>query len=153
MAGGVLALRRMLFSPFGYAMRAGRDSPLRADAIGIDVSRIQWAAFVVAALFAGLAGSLYAFSKGSLSPDSLGVGKSVDGLVMVLLGGVQTLAGPVVGAVSFTWLQDTVARSTDYWRAMLGGIVLLLVLAFPQGIAGFVGQLSDRLIERRRSGA
>ena len=152
-AGGVLALRRMLFSPFGYAMRAGRDSPLRADAIGIDVSRIQWAAFVVAALFAGLAGSLYAFSKGSLSPDSLGVGKSVDGLVMVLLGGVQTLAGPVVGAVSFTWLQDTVARSTDYWRAMLGGIVLLLVLAFPQGIAGFVGQLSDRLIERRRSGA
>lgn len=152
-AGGVLALRRMLFSPFGYAMRAGRDSPLRADAIGIDVPRIQWAAFVVAALFAGLAGSLYAFSKGSLSPDSLGVGKSVDGLVMVLLGGVQTLAGPVVGAVSFTWLQDTVARSTDYWRAMLGGIVLLLVLAFPQGIAGFVGQLSDRLIERRRSGA
>ena len=152
-AGGVLALRRMLFSPFGYAMRAGRDSPLRADAIGIDVPRIQWAAFVVAALFAGLAGSLYAFSKGSLSPDSLGVGKSVDGLVMVLLGGVQTLAGPVVGAVSFTWLQDTVARSTDYWRAMLGGIVLLLVLAFPQGIAGFVGQLSDRLIERRRSDA
>ena len=152
-AGGVLALRRMLFSPFGYAMRAGRDSPLRADAIGIDVPRIQWAAFVVAALFAGLAGSLYAFSKGSLSPDSLGVGKSVDGLVMVLLGGVQTLAGPVVGAVSFTWLQDTVARSTDYWRAMLGGIVLLLVLAFPQGIAGFVGQLADRLIERRRSGA
>ena len=152
-AGGVLALRRMLFSPFGYAMRAGRDSPLRADAIGIDVPRIQWAAFVVAALFAGLAGSLYAFSKGSLSPDSLGVGKSVDGLVMVLLGGVQTLAGPVVGAVSFTWLQDTVARSTDYWRAMLGGIVLLLVLAFPQGIAGFVGQLADRLTERRRSDA
>ena len=152
-AGGVLALRRMLFSPFGYAMRAGRDSPLRADAIGIDVPRIQWAAFVVAALFAGLAGSLYAFSKGSLSPDSLGVGKSVDGLVMVLLGGVQTLAGPVVGAVSFTWLQDTVARSTDYWRAMLGGIVLLLVLAFPQGIAGYVGQLADRLIERRRSDA
>ena len=152
-AGGVLALRRMLFSPFGYAMRAGRDSPLRADAIGIDVPRIQWAAFVVAALFAGLAGSLYAFSKGSLSPDSLGVGKSVDGLVMVLLGGVQTLAGPVVGAVSFTWLQDTVARSTDYWRAMLGGIVLLLVLAFPQGIAGFVGQLADRLIEPRRSDA
>ena len=81
------------------------------------------------------------------------MGKSVDGLVMVLLGGVQTLAGPVVGAVSFTWLQDTVARSTDYWRAMLGGIVLLLVLAFPQGIAGFVGQLADRLIERRRSDA
>ncbi len=143
-AGGVLALRRILFSPFGYAMRASRDSPLRADAIGIDVPRIQWAAFVVAAVFAGLAGALYAFSKGSISPDSMGVGKSVDGLVMVLLGGVQTLAGPVVGAVSFTWLQDTVARSTDYWRALLGGIVLLLVLVFQMGIAGFVGQLFDR---------
>ena len=143
-AGGVLALRRVLFSPFGLAMRAGRDSPLRADAIGIDVKRVQWVAFVLAALAAGLAGGLYAFSKGSLSPDSMAVGKSVDGLVMVLLGGVQTLAGPVVGAVSFTWLQDTVARSTDYWRALLGAIVLLLVLAFPQGIAGFVGQFFDR---------
>ena len=148
-AGGVLALRRVLFSPFGYAMRAGRDSPLRADAIGIDVPRIQWAAFVVAAVFAGLAGSLYAFSKGSISPDSLGVGKSVDGLVMVLLGGVQTLAGPVVGAITFTALQDTVARATDYWRALLGGIILLLVLVFPQGIAGFVGQLFDRRFERQ----
>ena len=141
---GVLGLRRVLFSPFGLAMRASRDSPLRADAIGIDVQRIQWAAFVVAAVAAGLAGSLYAFSKGSISPDSMAVGKSVDGLVMVLLGGVQTLVGPVVGAVTFTWLQDTVARSTDYWRALLGGIVLLLVLAFPQGIAGFVAQLFDR---------
>ncbi len=141
---GVLALRRVLFSPFGLAMRAGRDSPLRADAIGIDVKRVQWLAFVLAAVVAGLAGSLYAFSKGSISPDSMAVGKSVDGLVMVLLGGVQTLTGPVVGAVSFTWLQDTVARGTDYWRALLGGIVLLLVLAFPQGIAGFIGQLFDR---------
>jgi branched-chain amino acid transport system permease protein len=143
-AGGVLALRRVLFSPFGFAMRAGRDSPLRADAIGINVPRIQWAAFVVAAVAAGLAGALYAFSKGSISPDSMAVGKSVDGLVMVLLGGVQTLVGPVVGAVTFTWLQDSVARATDYWRALLGGIILLLVLAFPQGIAGFVAQLADR---------
>lgn len=141
---GVLALRRVLFSPFGYAMRAGRDSPLRADAIGIDVKANQWAAFVVAGLFAGLSGALFAFSKGSISPDAMSVGKSVDGLVMVLLGGVQTLAGPVVGAVSFTWLQDGVARATEYWRAMLGGIILLLVLAFPQGIAGFVAQIADR---------
>ncbi len=136
--GGAYGLRRILFSPFGYAMRAGRDSPLRADAIGIDVKRVQWVAFVVAAVFAGLAGSLYAFSKGSISPDSMAVGKSVDGLVMVLLGGVQTLAGPLVGAVTFTWLQDSVARSTEYWRALLGGIILLLVLAFPMGIAGWV---------------
>jgi branched-chain amino acid transport system permease protein len=141
---GVLLLRRMLFSPFGYAMRAGRDSPTRADAIGIDVKRVQWIAFVVAGLFAGLAGALFAFSKGSISPEGLHVAKSIDGLVMVLLGGLQTLSGPIVGAVTFTWLHDTVARSTDYWRAMLGAIILLLVLLFPQGIAGFAKQLLAR---------
>ena len=76
--------------------------------------------------------------------------KSVDGLVMVLLGGVQTLAGPAVGAVTFTWLHDVVARNTEYWRATLGGVILLLVLLFPQGIAGFVRQVAERL--RHRSG-
>jgi branched-chain amino acid transport system permease protein len=141
---GVWWLRRVLFSPFGYALRAGRDSVLRADAIGIDVKRMQWAAFVIAGTVAGLAGALYAFSKGSISPESLSVGKSVDGLVMVLLGGIQTLAGPVVGAVTFTWLHDTVARNTDYWRAMLGAIILILVLLFPQGVAGSIKQLADR---------
>jgi branched-chain amino acid transport system permease protein len=148
-AAGVLWLRRVLFSPFGYTLRAGRDSALRADAIGIDAKRMQWAAFVIAGAAAGLAGALFAFSKGSISPESLSVSKSVDGLVMVLLGGIQTLAGPVVGAVTFTWLHDTVARNTDYWRAMLGGIILLLVLLFPQGIAGFARRFSGR---RRRAG-
>ncbi len=137
----VVALRRFLFSPFGYAMRAGRDSPLRADAIGIDVKRVQWMAFIVAGLFAGLAGALFVFSKGSISPESLHVGKSVDALVMVLLGGVQTLAGPAMGAVTFTWLNDAIARNTEYWRAMLGAVILILVLLFPQGIAGFVRQI------------
>ncbi|MDP3827417.1 MAG: ABC transporter permease, partial [Polaromonas sp.] len=144
-AGAVLMMHRMLYSPFGYAMRAARDSVLRSDAIGIDVKRMQWVAFVIAGTFAGLAGALYAFSKGSISPESLHVSKSIDGLVMVLLGGVQTLVGPIVGAVTFTWLHDTVARNTDYWRAMLGAIILILVLLFPQGIAGFVQQLLSRL--------
>ncbi|MBI3369255.1 MAG: ABC transporter permease [Burkholderiales bacterium] len=148
-AASLWAVRRILFSPFGYALRAGRDSPLRADAIGIDVKRQQWVAFVVAAFFAGLAGALFAFSKGSISPDSLGVGKSVDGLVMVLLGGVQTLAGPVVGAVTFTWLQDSIARNTEYWRAMLGATMLALVLVFPQGIAGYANALFERFGARK----
>jgi branched-chain amino acid transport system permease protein len=142
---GVLWLRRVLFSPFGYALRAGRDSVLRADAIGIDVKRMQWMAFILAGGVAGLAGALFAFSKGSISPESMSVGKSVDGLVMVLLGGIQTLAGPVVGAFSFTWLHDVVARNTDYWRAMLGSVILILVLLFPQGIAGSVQLLWERL--------
>ena len=137
------ALRRMLFSPFGYALRAGRDSFLRADAIGLDVKAMQWVAFVIAGAFAGIAGALFAFSKGSISPEALNVSRSVDGLVMVLLGGIQTLAGPVVGAVSYTWLHDVMARSTEYWRALLGAVILILVLLFPQGIAGFFRQLLD----------
>jgi branched-chain amino acid transport system permease protein len=138
---GVLLTHRMLYSPFGYSLRAARDSALRSDAIGINAKRVQWVAFVIAGTFAGLAGALNAFSKGSISPETLHVNRSIDGLVMVLLGGVQTLLGPVIGAVTFTWLHDTVARSTDYWRAMLGAIILVLVLLFPQGIAGFANQL------------
>jgi branched-chain amino acid transport system permease protein len=134
----IALLWRVLYSPFGYAVRAGRDSPLRADAIGVDVRAMQWAAFSVAGLFAGLAGALFAFSKGSISPEALAVPRSVDGLVMVLLGGIQTLTGPVWGAALFTWLQDAVARGIDYWRAVIGGVILLLVLAFPQGITGFL---------------
>ncbi|MFF7711016.1 ABC transporter permease [Pseudomonas sp. NPDC007930] len=136
-AAAVLLLRRILFSPFGYALRAARDSALRADAIGMHVKRVQWAAFVVAGAFAGLAGALFVFSKGGISPDSMAVGKSVDGLVMVLLGGIQHLAGPLLGASVFSVLQDSIMRATDYWRAVFGAVILLLVLVFPQGLGGF----------------
>lgn len=146
---GIYLLRRMLFAPLGYALRASRDSALRADAIGMDVRRIQWTAFVIAGLFAGLAGALFAFSKGGVAPDAMSVTRSVDALVVVLLGGVQTLAGPVVGAAAFTWLHDTVARNTEYWRAMLGGTMLLLVLLFPQGIAGYAQLLWTRLFSKK----
>ena len=141
---GILLLWRAAYSPFGYALRAGRDSALRADAIGINVRAVQWAAFVLAGTCAGLAGALYAFSKGSISPETLSVPRSVDGLVMVLLGGVQTLTGPAWGAALFTWLEDSVSRSIDYWRAAIGAVILLLVLAFPQGLAGFLKQRFGR---------
>jgi len=148
---GLWVLRRALFSPFGYALRAGRDSPLRAQAVGIDVHRIQWMAFVVAGTVAGLAGALFAFSKGSISPDVMSVARSIDGLVMVLLGGVQTLAGPVVGATVFVGLYDTMSQYTDYWRATLGTVILLLVLLFPQGIAGYFIWFRERFLVGRRA--
>jgi branched-chain amino acid transport system permease protein len=132
----VLVLRTMLFAPFGYAMRAGRDSPLRAEAIGIDVKRVHWIGFAVAGAVCGIAGGLFAFAKGSISPETISVGRSIDGLVMVLLGGIQTLSGPIVGASAFTLLQDTIMRQAEYWRALLGGVILLLVLVFPGGLMG-----------------
>jgi len=144
---GVFLIRRFLFAPFGYAMRAGRDSPLRAEAVGLDVKRIHWLAFAIAGCICGIAGGLFAFAKGSISPETIAVSRSIDGLVMVLLGGLQTLSGPIVGASVFAVLQDSIMRSTEYWRALLGGVILLLVLVFP---AGIVGGLS-KLFSRRRS--
>ncbi|GAC1549238.1 MAG: ABC transporter permease [Beijerinckiaceae bacterium] len=135
---GILIVRRILFAPFGYAMRAVRDSSLRADAIGIGGVRVQWTAFVIAGAICGIAGGLFAFSKGSISPETISIGRSVDGLVMVLLGGIGTLVGPIVGSATFLTLQDSVARQTEYWRALLGCVILFLVLVFPQGIAGTI---------------
>jgi branched-chain amino acid transport system permease protein len=137
----VLLMRRILFAPFGFAMRAGRDNPLRAEAIGINVKRVHWIAFAIAGAICGIGGGLFAFAKGSISPETISVGHSIDGLVMVLLGGIETLSGPIVGATVFATLQDMVMRQTEYWRALLGGIILVLVLAFPQGIVGSIAAL------------
>jgi branched-chain amino acid transport system permease protein len=139
-AAAILLLWRAVFSPFGYALRAARDSALRAGASGIDVRRLRWAAFVVAGAGAGLAGALYAFSKGSIAPELLAIPRSVDGLVIVLLGGLQTLTGPLVGAAAFIGLQDTVARHSEYWRAFLGAAILTIALVFPAGIVGTLRQ-------------
>ena len=132
----MLALRRALLAPFGFALRAARDAPLRAAAIGMPVQRLQWTALVLSGAAAGLAGGLYAFSKGSISTESMAVGKSVDALVMVLLGGVQTLSGPIIGALAFTGLHEQLVRLTEYWRLVLGLVIIALVLFFPQGLAG-----------------
>lgn len=140
----ILAIWRILFSSFGFALRAGRDSDMRAEAIGIDVKKIQLIAFIIAGICAGLGGVLFAFSKGSISPEVIHIGRSIDGLVMVLLGGINALTGPIVGAVTFTWLHDVIARSTDYWRASLGVIILFLVLLFPRGISGSLNTFFNR---------
>ena len=135
-AAALAAIAWIAHAPLGYSLRACRDSPMRAEAIGIDVRRTQWTAFALAGGFAGLAGGLYAFSKGSISPETLAIPRSVDALVMVLLGGLNALAGPLLGAAAFTWLSDSLARVTEYWRAVLGAAILFIVVAFPMGIGG-----------------
>lgn len=133
----LVALRRLLFTPFGYALRAARDNPLRAEAIGIDVMRQQWAAFVVAGVAAGLAGALYVFAKGSVFPDEVGIPRSVDALMMVLLGGVQASIGPIVGGAVYTGLHELLSR-LEAWRLLLGLSIVALVIFFPQGLGGFL---------------
>jgi branched-chain amino acid transport system permease protein len=132
----VWAIWNVTRCPFGYALRAGRDSELRSAAIGIDVRRARWFGFALAGTAAGLGGGLYAFLKGSVFPDVLSIPVSVDGLVMLFLGGLQAIAGPIIGAAAFTGLRITLASQTDLWRALLGMIILAVVLWFPDGIVG-----------------
>ncbi|MEX0316573.1 MAG: ABC transporter permease [Ruegeria sp.] len=138
--GGIWFLRRAAHSPFGYTLRGIRDSQTRAEAIGINTNLHQWMGFALAGGFAGLAGVVFAFSKGSVFPDSLGIAQSIDGLIMVLLGGIHALAGPIFGAVAFVMIEDWVTR-LDYWRFIFGAIILIVVLLAPDGIAGGVRRL------------
>src|SRR5437870_6553103 len=126
-------------APFGLTLRAARDHPRRAEAVGIDVRAHQWLAFVVAGFFGGLAGGIFVFLKGSVFPESLAVAVSVEPLVMVLLGGVQSLAGAPVGAALYKLLDTVVTRYTEYWQLVLGVILVAIVLVFPRGILGTLG--------------
>jgi len=144
-------LRRLVFAPFGYSLRAVRDSPLRADAMGMYGRRHQYAAFIAAGLMAGSAGALSAFQRGSVFPNDLSIATSIDALVMVLLGGLQTFTGPVVGAATYHVLQAELLRHFEaHWRLILGGVIILLVIAFPDGI---VGSLKRYLAQRHGSQA
>jgi branched-chain amino acid transport system permease protein len=134
---GIMALRHLLFSPFGWSLRAVRDSQLRAEAVGIDTVRARWLGFAIAGAAAGLAGGLYVFSKGSIFPDEMAIPRSIDALLMVLLGGVQSLAGPLIGAFAYTGLHELFARMT-FWRLAVGATILVLCLAFPHGLAGLL---------------
>jgi branched-chain amino acid transport system permease protein len=130
------ALRALTLSPFGYGLRALRDNEARAETLGIARQPMQWAAFALAGGFAGLAGALYAFLKGSVFPDSLGIPLSVEGLVMVLVGGVDTLGGGVVGAIVFRAISIWTISHTDHSRLVIGVLIVGLVLAFPRGLLG-----------------
>ena len=143
-AVAVAVLRVIVFSPFGFALRATRDSPLRSEAVGINGKRIQWTAFVIAGTVAGVAGALFAYLKGSVFPDSLGISLSVDALVMVLLGGVETVSGAVVGAIVYKALNIWLVSQTDLSKLVLGGFIVLIVVAFPKGIVGMLETIKNR---------
>jgi branched-chain amino acid transport system permease protein len=145
--GGTMLLRRALYAPFGYALRAGRDAPMRAEALGLPVPALRLVAFTIAGAAAGLSGGVFAYAKGSVFPTYISIGRSVDALIMVLLGGVETMAGPIVGALAYTGLYDGLLAVTDRWRLVLGAVIVLLVLAFPDGIAG----VSQRLWQRQQA--
>ncbi len=93
---------------------------------------------MVAGFFAGLAGALFVFLKGSAFPVYAEAPMSVQPLVMVLLGGVGAPSGPLLGAAAYKLLDTMITRYTDYWQAGLGGILIALVLVFPRGMIGML---------------
>ncbi|MBM7066944.1 ABC transporter permease [Actibacterium sp. 188UL27-1] len=142
--GGILMLRHTAHSPFGYALRAARDSARQAEATGIDTKRIQWVAFAFAGAMAGLAGGLFVFSKGSVFPNELEIAKSFDALIVVFLGGVKTLAGGVVGGAALKGAEDYITRF-EYWRLVLGITIILVVIMAPDGIVGSLRRAGERI--------
>jgi branched-chain amino acid transport system permease protein len=132
-------LRGIAFSPFGYALRATRDSPLRAGAVGIDRQGHRWVAFTLAGGFAGLAGGLHLYLEGSVAPEIMALPVSADALAMVLLGGVQTLTGPLLGAALYHGAETQLMSGTPYagyWPLATGLLIVALALLLPRGIVG-----------------
>ena len=146
----LLTLKVVNNSPYGLTLKATRDSAKRAISLGVNVKRAQQIAFSISSAFAGLAGSLFAFSKGNISPDVLGLQRSVDALVIVLMGGINSSLGPLIGAIAYTGLQDFTARETEYWRACLGGLILVLLFLLPNGLANIPSAIRTRRTKSMR---
>jgi branched-chain amino acid transport system permease protein len=148
--GGILLLRRIVFAPFGYSLRAGRDSELRAEATGIKTVRQKWVAFVLSGTLSGMAGGLMLYLKGSVFPSYVDISTSFDAFVMALLGGLQSLNGPIVGAIIYRLLKTTLQTYVYHWNMVVGAILILIALFMPRGISGLVADVRKR---RARSGA
>jgi branched-chain amino acid transport system permease protein len=139
-AVSILALRAIVDSPFGLALRSVRENPRRARFIGINVRRHQLVAFVVSGAFSGLAGGLFAFYNGSVFPDFAYFTKSFEPLVVALLGGVHSFFGPLAGALGFKALEWLVSRQWPvYWPLFLGTIVIVVIVLLPSGFVGLAG--------------
>ena len=132
----LFAMHRLVNSPFGSGLKAIRENPLRAEAIGINVWLHRWIIFIVAGFFSGVAGALLAFFQRSIFPDSAFYTKSFDPLVTTVLGGVGNFFGPVVGSVVLVLLERLVVRFTEHWLLVVGGLVIVVVIGFSRGITG-----------------
>jgi len=142
-----LLLVAIVKSPFGRALRGIRESESRMQALGYDVWRYQFVAFVLAAGFAGLAGALYAYFNRFVGPEYLHVIQSAEALIMVILGGAGTLLGPAIGAALIVFLEDYVSSMTQHWLLVLGIIYVLVTLFAPRGLIGLINDYRQRRAE------
>jgi branched-chain amino acid transport system permease protein len=139
---------RIVGSPFGSVLQAIRDNPERVEFLGLPVQRYKLAAFVISGVFGGLAGGLFATYQGFISPELLYWTKSGEIVLMTILGGMYSFLGPTVGAGIFLFLRDTVLNYTEYWKIIVGGVLILLVLFMPGGVVGYLTDRTRALWER-----
>jgi branched-chain amino acid transport system permease protein len=144
-AVSVLLMRAIVSSPLGKALQATRDNELRAEMIGIRVRRYRWYAFVISGTFTGLAGALWSFVNGHITPEISDWVFSGEIVYMALLGGFMVFEGPIVGAILFTYLKLYAIASTEYWMLIMGGTLVFLVLLLPGGVTGGIQSLYRRL--------
>lgn len=143
-------VHRLVHSYWGNALRALREDDACADAMGIDVGRLKLQSFAVACFLAGVAGALFAHTTGYISPESFRFGESILVLSMIVLGGLGSLYGSVIGAVILTVLPELL-RDLGHWRMIaVGGVLFLSILFLPKGL---VGEVSAIELIRRQAGA
>ena len=136
---GLLALgRRLVDSRFGMVIRAAKSNEPRARAIGFSPFRYKLTAFAIAGGAGGLAGALLANQTEYLTPDFMHWTRSGEIMFMVILGGMGTLFGPVVGAVALLLLEDVLSALTEHWQIILGPILVLVVLFAKRGLFGLL---------------
>jgi branched-chain amino acid transport system permease protein len=146
---GLLALLgfvmwRIVRSPFGLHLQAIRENAQKASYLGVQVSRTRLAAFVISAIYGAVGGAILAVSIGLADPEMVYWTQSGNLVFMAVLGGSGSFVGPVIGGLAFVLLQDSVMAATQYWRFVMGAILVLLVIFFPRGIAGIAGDVVAR---------
>lgn len=144
------AIRVILNSPFGYTLRALRDNAERTVFLGANVWSQKLIAFVFAAMFAGIAGGLYVGYDHMAYPLLVHWSKSAEPILMVILGGINSFWGALVGAVFFVIMEMIIGKITTYWLFILGATILILVMFFPKGIWGYVEDKLAPILSRER---
>lgn len=138
----LLALNRILQSPFGHVLQAVRENEQRARSCGYEATNVRWLAFIISGAISGLSGGLYALYLHFVGIESLYYSTSGQVIMMTLLGGMGSFIGPFIGAGVFLYLEDVLSAVTPNWMIFLGVIFVLCVLFFPSGIWGAVKELS-----------
>jgi branched-chain amino acid transport system permease protein len=139
---GIYLVWRIVNSRFGLVVQGLRSNEARMQAIGFPATRYRLVCFVIAGTLCGLAGALLANNTDFISPAVMYWTRSGDLMVMVILGGMGTLFGPVVGAIVYLMLEEFLSRVTEYWALIMGPLLLLIVLFGRGGIVGVLGRLS-----------